>query len=772
MAMDKNFTEKQREIVARKMGYEGPMSMFDTYLKSSPAEEQKYAAIGTKFMAKGGVVKKAVKPKDLAKYGRNGDSIVAHITKDEAALLKARGGSGTTNPKTGLPEFFGTFDWNNLVTNLGTNYTQEQYDTAIQAERDKATAAGTEAKAQFDAQLKAAEDAAKVSQDTAVTNALKARDAQLPDTPTAPKVTPTLNTATQDQLINTQLAPTQAATVTPTTAPTAATVTAPATGTAATYQATTSVPDVAKELAATEAAKGTVSQQAQVTAAQAVPTATAVGDLTAAQGTATQVTGAPTRTVQEGELVTGTGVDQAKVEAMMAKNVAAQGAVTEEMTIQGQLNKLTADFDAGNPPAWAAASMRAATAQLAARGLGASSLAGQAIIQATLEAATPIAAADAKVYETMGLTNLSNRQAMAIATAQQRAQFLGQEFDQTFQTKVLNAAKIADVANMNFTAQQQVALENARLAQTMDLANLSNKQALVMAEAAQIANLETANLNNRQQAAVVNAQSFLQMDMANLNNEQQTELFKSQQAIQSILTDTAAQNAAKQFNATSQNQVDQFYASLTTQVQQFNATQTNAMNQFNTDQTNSVNKFNTEMQNQRDQFNAQNRLVIDQSNAQWRREISTANTAAINRANEINATNALQVTMAEYNNEWQTYRDRMEYSWKASENEADRINKIATQEIDANARILAATLAKDADIAKAYGTAVAGILGSTSATSTIGSLVNWGADKAKDAAGAIWDWATSAPPNVSDENSLFDLNDTTNPGLWETESYD
>jgi hypothetical protein len=387
--------------------------------------------------------------------------------------------------------------------------------------------------------------------------------------------------------------------------------------------------------------------------------------------------------------------------------------------------------------------MRAATAQLAARGLGASSLAGQAIIQATLEAATPIAAADAKVFETMGLTNLSNRQAMALTSAQQRAQFLGQEFDQTFQTKVLNAAKIADVANMNFTAQQQVALENARLAQSMDLANLSNRQALVMAEAAQIANLETANLNNRQQAAVVNAQSFLQMDMANLNNEQQTELFKSQQAIQSILTDTAAQNASKQFNATSQNQVEQFFAGLTTQVQQFNATQSNAMNQFNTDQTNSVNKFNSEMQNQRDQFNAQNRLVIDQSNAQWRREISTAATAAVNRANEINATNALQVTMAEYNNEWQTYRDRMEYSWKASENTAERINGIAKAEIDANARILAATLAKDADIAKAYGTAVAGILGSTSATSTVGNILNIGAEKAVSAAGAIWDWATS-----------------------------
>ncbi|MEI6882631.1 MAG: hypothetical protein WCK82_15025 [Bacteroidota bacterium] len=38
--------------------------------------------------------------------GRSGDSILAHISPKEAALLKKRGGSGTTNPDTGLPEFY------------------------------------------------------------------------------------------------------------------------------------------------------------------------------------------------------------------------------------------------------------------------------------------------------------------------------------------------------------------------------------------------------------------------------------------------------------------------------------------------------------------------------------------------------------------------------------------------------------------------------------------------------------------------------------------
>jgi len=42
----------------------------------------------------------------LAGYGRNGDTMLAHITPEEAALLKANGGSGTINPETGLPEFF------------------------------------------------------------------------------------------------------------------------------------------------------------------------------------------------------------------------------------------------------------------------------------------------------------------------------------------------------------------------------------------------------------------------------------------------------------------------------------------------------------------------------------------------------------------------------------------------------------------------------------------------------------------------------------------
>ena len=41
----------------------------------------------------------------LRKKGRGRDTVLAHITPQEARLLKRRGGRGSINPKTGLPEF-------------------------------------------------------------------------------------------------------------------------------------------------------------------------------------------------------------------------------------------------------------------------------------------------------------------------------------------------------------------------------------------------------------------------------------------------------------------------------------------------------------------------------------------------------------------------------------------------------------------------------------------------------------------------------------------
>lgn len=675
----KEFTSQQKEVIARKLGYDGPMAGFDEFISSSPALSMKYAAISDKFaerMARGGLLKgrrkafaeggttsTAVSSQDINKY-------VTEVYNDPTK---------TTTEKVRLI--------NSAADQYGVS--REQIATAVNIPVDVVNT-------YLDSNANAESTATETTTGNVVyANAGKPELATASPAATVSQITtaPAQQIATANRAGSTTQAGTKQATAT--------LAAAPDTVTAAQTSTERAAGDVKSALSGVTAAQGEVGEQSLVTAEQMDPTTTALMGIEAVQGTARQVEGAPTRTLGAEEVVSGTAVDRARIEEALTGVETVQGTVREEMTVQGQLNKLMTDFEANNPPPWAAANLRAVSAQLAARGLGASSLAGQALIQATLESAIPIASADAAAFQAMEAQNLSNRQQKAMLVAQQRAAFLGQEFDQTFQTRVLNAAKVSDVANMNFTAQQQIALENARMAHTMDLTNLSNQQAVIMAQAAQLATLEVANLNNRQQAAVSNAQAFLQMDLTNLSNRQQTTLFKAQAHIQSILSDTSAENAARQFNAASKNQVSQFNASLATQVSQFNAAQSNAISQFNADQTNTLARFNAEQTNMREQFNATQRLVVDQANAQWEKEIATINTAATNAANLQSAVLSTNLTIAEYNNEVQLYRDQINQVWQSAENDAQRATSLAASEISANAAITSATISSAADVEEA-----------------------------------------------------------------------
>ena len=432
--------------------------------------------------------------------------------------------------------------------------------------------------------------------------------------------------------------------------PNAPQITSPDTFNAASVDPTKVADNVAGVVDETEAVQGSVDPAALVEAQSKDPSTLSAKELEAQQiANAQTVKPAAKRTIESGEMISGSAVDMAAVDEALDIQ-AAQADPSAQATVKGQLGQLMLDFDSTNPPAWAAGALRNASAQMANRGLGASSMAGQALVQAAMESALPIAMADAQTFAKFESQNLSNRQQTAMFAAQQRAQFLNLEFSQEFQSRVANASRISDVANMNFTAEQQIALENARMAQTVDITNLNAKNAKMMADAAAMSQLDMANLNNRQQAAVMNAQSFLQMDMKNMDFAQQTELFKAQSNIQAIFSDQAATNAAKQFNASSENQTNQFFANMATQVQQFNAG----------------------MEVQRDQFNSQNALVIAQANAQWRQNTATVNSQAQNVANLESAKAANMFTQQMLDTVWQRERDIMDYAFKQSESATDR----------------------------------------------------------------------------------------------------
>ena len=481
----KEFTSQQKEIVARKLGYDGPMQGFDEFLVSNPALQMKYASLSGKFverMAKGGMVKKyaaggAVSSEAVTRqlfrniYGREpadwemqnvAGMSTDEITKTLTSSIKAQ------NPQT--PVVSSEF------TTGGSGFgTEEQYVSAVvaKAEQDAARRAELEAyqpSAPFLASYFANPETIPrmhgetveqavlrlKSQDKEYTDRMAHREAlarttgtttstppppassgggtspfvigggsgsptplpppapspvpapsPAPSTAPAPAPAPApgtgggttpgggldlggsmsdaprIGTAPTVEAAQTS---TEGLTVTPTQAGAAtqaqveqATDAAPVTTgavTAPTATAAQAAPGVQQAVAGVTGEQGAVSEQAQVAAAQKEPTSTAVSGLEAAQGVAAQVTGAPTRTLETGELISGPAVDQARVEEALTKQQAAQGVVTEEMTVQGQLNKLMQNFDAGNPPPWAAATMRSAAAQMAARGLSASSMDG------------------------------------------------------------------------------------------------------------------------------------------------------------------------------------------------------------------------------------------------------------------------------------------------------------------------------------------------------------------------------------------------------------
>jgi hypothetical protein len=389
------------------------------------------------------------------------------------------------------------------------------------------------------------------------------------------------------------------------------------------------------------------------------------------------ILGDTTRKVTEGELVD-LEVGQATPEELSEINmVAATAEPSDRATTRGQLELLQKDFEGGKIPPYAAGQIRAANAIMLQRGIGASSIAGQAIMQAALESSVQVAMADAKAFQSFEMASLTNRQQAAALNAQIRAKILGQELTNRQQAAVINAARVSEANNLTFTAEQRVMLENSKMMQQMNLANLNAKQQTALANAATFANLNKANLDARMQAQVANAQNFLQMDMANLKNEQQAKVLEYQSVVQAMFSDQAAVNAAEQFNAKSQIQVDQFYTELNTQIEQANATRNANMQQFNVNQKNAMRQFNETMKLNREKFNTTARLQIDQSNVEWRRQINTANTAEQNAANRLQYQVLTNQTAQAQNNLWNHYRDQASWLMTTAENREQRAHDAA-----------------------------------------------------------------------------------------------
>lgn len=100
------YAESRQEFLKQGVPEELLPAEFDpNYLAAFSMALDQLSGPAVQGFAKGGLVRNPIAA-GIASLGRNGDTMLAHISPAEARMLMRMGGSGTINPKTGLPEFF------------------------------------------------------------------------------------------------------------------------------------------------------------------------------------------------------------------------------------------------------------------------------------------------------------------------------------------------------------------------------------------------------------------------------------------------------------------------------------------------------------------------------------------------------------------------------------------------------------------------------------------------------------------------------------------
>ena len=211
--------------------------------------------------------------------------------------------------------------------------------------------------------------------------------------------------------------------------------------------------------------------------------------------------------------------------------------LAKEATVEFQVGELYKSLEEGKPlPAWASANVRKTQEIMNARGLGASSVAAAAMVQAIAESALPIAVQDANKYATIQLQNLNN--------------------------------------------QQQTALANAATIATIDARNLSEVQALFSENAAENARLQF-NAKSETQVNQFYDQLGTTVSQNNANRETATRQFNVDQANSMAKYAAKIEDARDKFNTSMQLQIDQSNALWRRTINTENSSGQNEQNRLN-----------------------------------------------------------------------------------------------------------------------------------------------------------------------------------------------
>ena len=345
----------------------------------------------------------------------------------------------------------------------------------------------------------------------------------------------------------------------------------------------------------------------------ATPTATAAPTIAGTAPSAVQTTTAPTMPnygqytgASAGTIPTATAAQG----TVTAPAVAQTGTIASDATVKGQLaelqNEVTTALAAGDPmPVWARGAAKATEAAMANRGMSASSMAAEALAEGIMNAAVPIATADAATYKQMIFQNLANNQQAAITNAQAYLQM--------------------DMANLSNN--QQTSLSNLQARQSFLLSDqaAANASAQFNATSQNQVNEFYDNLSS-----TIGEQNAVRADSMNQYATSEANKIKAMNAQNQV--------AVNEANAARESAINQFNSTLENQRQQFNVNNQREIDQSNVVWRRGINTANTAAVNATNQANAQNLLnlsnwAVSAAWQQWRDEASWVNTASENDQN-------------------------------------------------------------------------------------------------------------------------------------------
>jgi len=315
---------------------------------------------------------------------------------------------------------------------------------------------------------------------------------------------------------------------------------------------------------------------------------------------------------------------------------AAIAALPTEALVSSQMENLLAGIDEGVTPVWARPAVDQVNSLMIARGLSVSTVGRDALFNAIIQTALPIAQSNAQALQQRASQNLSNEQQSNISEANLNAQRRlanlsnrqtagSQTAQMAQQMATLQSQFSQDAAVTTATQQQQIRIQNlanrqeqakiqAQLDQQAASQNLGNEQQIELAELQYLNATEAENLNARQQELLVEYQTAADYQAKNAGFTQQMELANLSSEQQVRLSNLSAMNdaARDQMTADQQTELANLQALVTTNVQSAKIAESMGIAKLSADQQTAI-------------FNASTVAKIDLSKFTTEQQVELAN---------------------------------------------------------------------------------------------------------------------------------------------------